>query len=228
MQSKKPQIPFEGFDEHNAVRIYESGLLPHWRQEGCTYFVTFRLADSIPKQVLVEIEEQHRNWLAHRGIDANSADWKRQLAKLSTSEQRVYEGQVGHSLNVALDLCHGSCCLKDERVSQQVASALDFFHDVRVLTGDFVVMPNHVHALMTPLPGHELEDILHSIKSFTANQINRLLESSGTLWQRDNYDHIVRDAEQLFAYQQYIAINPEKAFLRSGDYIHSRVEYAFS
>lgn len=225
---RKPPIPFLGFDECKAVRIYQGGLLPHWRQEGCTYFVTFRLADSIPKQVLAGIEEQRRNWLAHRGIDATSPSWKQQLSRLSSRDRRIFEKMVGHSLNVALDRCHGSCWLQEEQLARQIASALEHFDGVRVLTGDYIVMPNHVHALLTPLPGHELEDLLHSVKSFSANQINRLLKRSGTFWQRDNYDHIVRNIEQLVAYQQYIATNPQKAQLRPGNYTHSCAEYAFS
>ena len=86
-------------------------------------------------------------------------------------------------------------------------------------------MPNHVHALLTPIEDHELEDILQSIKGFTAREINQALKRNGGLWQRESYDHIVREAEQLQAYQQYIAANPSKANLRAGEYILSTAEY---
>ncbi len=86
-------------------------------------------------------------------------------------------------------------------------------------------MPNHVHALLTPMDGFELEDILHSIKSYTANKINQVLNQRGHFWQRESYDHIVRDTEQLQAYQDYIAANPSKAKLSKGEYILSRAEY---
>jgi REP element-mobilizing transposase RayT len=71
-------------------------------------------------------------------------------------------------------------------------------------------MPNHVHALVTPLPGHELSDILHSWKSFTANQINRLLGVSGAFWQKESFDHIVRSPDSMENFRRYIRDNPLK------------------
>ncbi len=221
----KSPIPFRGFDEHAYARIYEHGILPHWRQPGCTYFVTFRLADSIPESVLRELEYERSLWLKARGIDPAGSDWKRHFAKLPTNDRRIYEQLVGRVLNTSLDECHGACVLRASAIGNEVATALDHFHGSRVLTGDYVVMPNHVHALLTPQDGFELEQILHSIKSYTANQINRALNKKGQLWQRESYDHIVRDAEQLQAYQEYTAANPAKAQLPLGDYIHSRGEY---
>ena len=58
------------FDEYRAIRIYERNL-PHWRQDGCTYFVTFRLADSIPVGVRQELEHEKKLWLLRHGIAYN-------------------------------------------------------------------------------------------------------------------------------------------------------------
>ena len=224
IMSKAP-IPFRGFDERGEVRIYNHGILPHWRQRGCTYFVTFRLADSIPKPVLQELEYERTLWLKARGINPDDPDWKHRFALLPPEQRRLYERFVGRLLNKTLDDCHGSCALREPAIGKRVAAALDHFHGDRVFTGDFVVMPNHVHALLTPMDGYELEDVLHSIKSYTANEINRTLDLVGPFWQRDSYDHIVRDIEQLQAYQEYIAANPSKAKLTAGEYILSRAEY---
>jgi type I restriction enzyme R subunit len=218
-------ILFRGFDERGGVRIYNHGILPHWRQTGCTYFATFRLADSIPKRVLEELEYERTKWLAARGIHVQDPKWKHRFAKLPRAERSLYERLVGRLLNESLDECHGSCGLRDSLIASEVATALDHFHADRVMTGDFVVMPNHVHVLMTPLDGFELEDILHSIKSFTANKINRLDKRTGQFWQRESYDHIVRDIEQLQAYKAYIAANPSKAKLTAGEYILSQAKY---
>lgn len=86
-------------------------------------------------------------------------------------------------------------------------------------------MPNHVHALMTPVAPYELEKILQSIKGYSAVKINERLGREGTFWQRQSYDHIVRDVEQLFAFKRYISANPEKANLREG-FILADHEYA--
>lgn len=222
--SKSP-ICFQCFDEHGNVRIYDHGILPHWRQSGCTYFVTFRLADSLPQSVRREIESVREAWLRARGINVRADHWTAQFAALPAAERFVLERQLGRLLHQALDQCHGQCVLRDPAGAQIVATALEHFHGSRVWTGDYVVMPNHVHALLTPMNDNELEDVLHSIKSFTANRINERLQRSGVLWQRESYDHIVRDREQLHAYQAYIAANPAKAKLSSGEFLHAAADY---
>jgi type I restriction enzyme R subunit len=224
----KPPIPFRGFDDHGDVRMYYHGLLPHWRQAGCTYFVTFRLADSIPRDVLREIEHQRTQWLAARGIDSRNPNWHEALGELPLLERRLYEKLLGRLANESLGECHGCCALRDPAAALQVASALEHFHGGRVWTGDYVVLPNHVHALLTPQPGCELEELLQSIKSFSARQINRSRGESGTFWQRESYDHIVRDLQQLAAFQEYIAANPAKARLRPDEYVHSRASYVLA
>ena len=74
-------------------------------------------------------------------------------------------------------------------------------------------MPNHVHALLTPLPGFELSGILHSWKSFTAKAINRLLDRQGAVWQRESFDRYIRDAHHFGVAVDYIEQNPVAAGL---------------
>jgi type I restriction enzyme R subunit len=224
MRAKSP-IPFRGFDEHARVRVYRHGILPHWRQDGCTYFVTFRQADSLPQRVLADLEYERLLWLKNHRIDPDSPTWKSEFAKLSKADQRDYERRLGTVLNDLLDAGYGSCALRDARVANIVAESLDYFHDARCLTGDFAIMPNHVHVLMAPLLGFELESILHSIKSYTAVELNRIIGAKGTFWQRESYDHIVRDFEQLESFQQYIAANPEKARLNPCECVLSKATY---
>jgi (E)-4-hydroxy-3-methylbut-2-enyl-diphosphate synthase len=71
-------------------------------------------------------------------------------------------------------------------------------------------MPNHVHAILRPLPGHELEDIIQSWKSFTAKKANALLGQAGTFWQEEYYDHLIRDGEDFEAQVRYVLENPLK------------------
>jgi len=222
---EKEEIPFQGFNEYGEVRIYEHGILPHWRQEGCAYFVTFRLADSLPAQVVRELREQRHAWLRMRGINPEAKEWKREFARLGDEEQRDYERQTTDRLNRRLDEGYGSCVLRRAEVREIVAEGLDYFHGERTWTGDFVVMPNHVHVLMTPIPPFELEQVLGSIKGFSSKQINMELGRQGAFWQRESYDHIVRDAEQLEAFQRYIQNNPVKAKLSAGEYRYASAEY---
>lgn len=224
---RRAEIEFQAFDENCDLRIYYHGLLPHWRQKGCTYFVTFRLADSIPEAVLREIEYEESKWLEAHGIDRQLAIWKQRLVTLPRTIRRQFEQLVGKLVNCALDECHGSCILRNAEVAKQVESSLLHFDGKRIRTGDYVIMPNHVHVLITPLDDHDLEQVLRSVKSFTARSINTMLGSHGRIWQRESYDHIVRDREQLAAFQAYIAANPEKARLKLGSYLHRGAAYRF-
>jgi len=218
-------LPFREFDPEGEVWVYDHGVLPHWRQSNCTYFVTFRQDDAIPVAVANEIQTQRRLWLDRHSIDSDLPNWKKKLAALPDAEIRTYERLIGKMVNEKLDQGIGSCVLKQPEIATIVVDALKFFHETRVLTGDFILMPNHVHVLMRPLSGFELEDVLFSIKSFTANKINRLIGKEGRFWQRESYDHIVRDADQLEAFQHYTRLNPVKAGLSEGDFVYQATTY---
>jgi REP element-mobilizing transposase RayT len=217
---------FHPFDPLKAVRVYHRDL-PHWRQEGATYFVTFRQADSIPKGVLTQWEDERRAWLHAHGIDYEADDnaWRRELESLPDREQRAFTRMNARRLFRELDACHGSCLLRSQEASAVVADALLHFDRDRCRTGDFVVMPNHAHALLMPLPGHELEAILYSVKRFSSNRVNALHSREGRFWQKDNYDHIVRDLAELQRTREYIARNPAKAGLTTGEYHYYRSKW---
>lgn len=123
-------------------------------------------------------------------------------------------------LNTYLDEGHGSCALSNPRCQQIVVQGWRHFDGQRYELGDLVVMPNHVHLLVTPLPGYELEDILQSCKSHSAREINALCQRSGEFWQKHSYDHIVRNETEHTAYQRYIAENPIKARLAASHFTH--------
>ncbi len=80
----------------------------------------------------------------------------------------------------------------------------------------FSIMPNHVHVLVSPKQGVSLSQILHSWKSYSAHEINKELGRKGTVWQDENFDHIVRSVEQFSLYQQYIRENPAKGCVAPG------------
>src|SRR4051812_45063331 len=70
-------------------------------------------------------------------------------------------------------------------------------HEKRVLLHAVVVMPDHVHLLLSFLRNKTgdqftLSRVLHSIKGASAHSINKLLHRKGTLWQDESFDHIVR------------------------------------
>jgi REP element-mobilizing transposase RayT len=79
-----------------------------------------------------------------------------------------------------------------------------------------VIMPDHVHGLVQPLTSpqgagvFDLAEIIHSVKSFSVHQINRLRGRRGSLWQDGRYDRIVRDETEFLEKWQYIINNPLK------------------
>ena len=82
-----------------------------------------------------------------------------------------------------------------------------------------VIMPNHVHALFVQNPEWPLEKLTQSWKRFSASQINKILGRSGSLWQRDYFDRLVRDEEHFANCVRYIRRNPEKAGLSEGEFV---------
>jgi carbamoylphosphate synthase large subunit/REP element-mobilizing transposase RayT len=173
--------------------------LPHWQQDGSTYFVTFRLADSIPAAQLSKLLEDLAAWKQH-----HPEPWD--FKTYQDYHQRFHEAPEKW-----LDSGHGECLLARPDLRQIVVNALRHFDGERYILDDYVIMPNHVHVLVKPLAGHGLSQILHSWKSFTAKEINKAADRSGSLWQPESYDHIVRDWSNLVDTRDYIRRNPAKS-----------------
>ena len=104
--------------------------------------------------------------------------------------------------------------MSNPKVADLVANALLFFDGTRYLLHAWAVMPNHVHAVVTPFEPHGLMDILHSWKSYTSNRANEIVGRSGSFWHREYYDRIVRDERDLGDTIEYVLRNPEKAGLK--------------
>ena len=178
---------------------YSRGYLPHLDQPGIIQSVTFRLSDSVPAEVI--------------------AAWKSDLAIAGDDTQEgsnsvKFRQRVDHYL----DQGHGECWLSDDRIAELVESALLHFDGIRYRLLAWVVMPNHVHALIETFDGIPLDSVIHSWKSFTSKQANKILGRSGQFWMQDYFDRYIRDDNHLAAVTDYIEGNPVKASLaRSAD-----------
>lgn len=181
--------------------------LPHWQQGEACQFVTWRLADSLPKEKLDEWDAEKTGWLRFHPVP-----W-------DAPTDREYHERFSARVEDWLDKGHGECLLRNPDCAVLVSGALEHFDDERYELAGYVVMPNHVHALFRPFEGHNLKDILHSWKSFTAKKINALLSRRGSLWQEEYWDRIVRNERHLLACLCYMKINPVIAGLREGQYI---------
>ncbi|HMJ90548.1 MAG TPA: carbamoyl-phosphate synthase large subunit, partial [Candidatus Acidoferrum sp.] len=203
---------FQAFDERGEVQQTRRNL-PHWEQPGATYFVTFRLADSVPASLLAQWKEELEQWLHH-----HPKPWDSRAAY-------EYQQRFVESREDWLDQGHGGCLLRDATAAKIVADALMHFDDERYLLDSWVVMPNHVHVLFRPLEEHTISDILHSWKSFSAHEIKRACQpAEAHVWQDESFDRVVRDWEALQECRSYIGRNPEKAGLRAGEYLAGKEE----
>lgn len=195
------------FHEHQALRIHTRNL-PHWRQDHATYFVTFRQADSIPRSVWEQMKRDAQAW--NTRVNAHINEHGTLSDSLALEWEAFQRRQWIHAEQIA-DQCQGSCLLADSDVRQIVTDALMFFERERQTMHALVVMPNHVHLLVTPAPDWTLDQLTQSWKGFTARQINSHLGREGPLWQQESFDRIVRHETHFERVVRYIVENPKKA-----------------
>ncbi len=202
-----PPTPSNYLDRSKEIEKHRSASLPHWQQSEKLFFVTWRLADSLPQEKLAEWEKQKDRWLAE-----HPEPWDEE------TEQEYHE-TFSEQIDKWLDAGEGECVLKEPEIAAIVEGALLHFNGDRYDMESFVVMPNHVHVLFRLGDGFKLEDVIQTWKSFTAKKINSALGREGMLWQRDYWDRIVRSGKHAGHVRCYIVRNPEKARLREGEFI---------
>jgi REP element-mobilizing transposase RayT len=186
------------------VKIRERRL-PHLERENGIYFVTFRLADSVPQKVLNQIKAEREQ--AERVEDGNE--------RLSKNALRRISDVFSEKVEDYLDSGFGGCYLQNPEIAELTANSIKFFEGKKYRLFAWCIMPNHVHAVLQPFTNNSLSEILHSWKSFTAKEANRILEREGAFWQRESYDHLIRDSKDLTRIVQYVVENPSKAGLKS-------------
>jgi len=208
--------------------------LPHIHSPGATLFVTFRLAGSIPQSVLKEWKAE-KIWL--------DKEIQRVEKEAEQSKQSVVINQKARLLDFHRrwfkkfeDILHqeavGPTWLKGERVAKLVADSLHY-RDGNVYRLDaYCIMSNHVHVVFMPFLNESsisekrgsapllyesaeppLDAIMHSLKSYTAQEANKLLERSGSFWETESYDHEVRNNAEHQRIVRYVLNNPVKTRL---------------
>ncbi|HPK75968.1 MAG TPA: transposase [Candidatus Latescibacteria bacterium] len=194
------------YGRNSGAKMRRGAYLPHVTADNAMYAVTFRLADSMPRSLLDK-------WRAEREDILRSAQQAgRPLSAFGTRRLRdVFSREVDQHL----DRGAGACWLKDDSIAAVAARALRHFDGDRYLLLAWCVMPNHVHAVVQPEKGHELPDIVHSWKSFSAKRANEMLRRRGRFWHTEYYDHLIRNDRDLEHSVQYVLQNPEKAGLKN-------------
>ena len=171
---------------------HSRGYLPHFDGGDIAQTITFRLADSLPQAVLER--------------------WKRELA----GEPNVNgDSALRRRIDAYLDQGYGGCALRDGRVATMVQDSLLHFDGERYKLSAWVIMPNHVHLVLTPCIAWSLSRIVKDMKSFTSREANKVLNRRGQFWMEDYFDRYVRDAKHFANAIAYVENNPVKAQLCS-------------
>lgn len=196
---------FQGLRSDLPIEVYYRHL-PHWRQQGATYAVTFRLADALPREKIQQLQHWRDYWERTHEPPRSDKDWQE------------FASQINRQTEAWVDEGYGACHLRDPVFARTMADAFVYFQDQRSLTFCFCVMPNHCHVVVKPLEGFPLEDLLASWKGYVAFRINRARGQHGLIWEQESYDRIIRDEEHLMQVIQYIGQNPLKAQLPNSEW----------
>jgi len=194
--------------------------LPHIQPIGAAFFVTFRLKDSIPKAKI---------WQLKNAFDENVKQLKRNnnadLDFQLYNERKRFFAQYDALLDAMED---GPVFLKQPKIAKLVVNELYRFDDDLYKLVAYSIMPNHVHILIDTsiqipkyfdvskwesLEFEPLSNIMKKIKGPSAVYANRLLDRNGKFWQRESYDHYIRNAKEFNRVIAYILNNPVKAGL---------------
>jgi REP element-mobilizing transposase RayT len=210
VQSQNEKVPPASCRQACGLRIRHRGRLPHWEIGGGTYFVTFRLADSIPRRVADSYRFERNN------IIKTAEQLKRPLTDNELERLRkLYSKKIENYLDKGI----GKCYLRQHSIAQLTQDALEYLDNNRYRLYSWCIMPNHVHVVFQPFEGHSLDKTLHSWKSYTSTLANKLLNRSGAFWQREYYDHIIRNEKQFHRIIEYVLENPQKAGLKDWPWV---------
>jgi len=183
------------FDDRHQKELrnagwHSRGYLPHFDGIEIPQFITIHLADAIPGKVIKR--------------------WKEELRSLTHEQERIL---LQRRIEKYVDHGYGEALLKNASVAGMVQDSLLKFDGTRYRLFAWVVMPNHLHSLVTRFEGYKLKDIFHSLKSYTAHEANKTLHRTGQFWLEDYFDRYIRNAEHFRRTVQYIENNPVKAGL---------------
>lgn len=192
--------------------IYYHRNLPHYHMDGYPLFITFRLFGSLPVEVLAQLRAQ-------RELELKA------LKNKAAAERRAVEKIQFQRYDDWLDRCEfGPRWLQTESIAQIIAKEIHNLDGDRYRLVTYCIMPNHVHLLIESLVNEQanhrgksanypVTETLRLFKGRTARACNLELKRTGSFWQHESYDHIIRDEEELEQKILYVLNNPVKAGL---------------
>ncbi|MCM8525052.1 MAG: transposase [Lentisphaeraceae bacterium] len=220
-------------DEFKNSENWTKRFLPHYNAAGKFQMITYRLADSLPKTALSQLESELKPGAPH-------------------SDAGYTEAQRRRKIEYLLDQSLGSCILKYPDVAEKVIEAWKHHNNIKYALIAYVVMPNHVHILIETKPDSDLGKIIWSWKKYVSShvfgnpQYIEILKKCHSnlkeiyvdsrapdykkgfikpasecgaprinLWQREYWDRFIRDEKHFKKAIEYIHMNPVVAGLVS-------------
>ena len=215
---------------NHGYKPYYHRNLPHIQPPGATFFITFRLAGSIPRNILQQWKAEKLHFLKLQDdLRATEQDQRHRELERKRRWFRKFEETLDNAQN-------GPVWLKDDRIAKEVAESLHYRDGKVYRLVSYCIMANHVHVVFMPLPiqpsdvaqpvrlrsndaqpnrlcYNALSSIMQSLKGYTAWKANRILGRSGKFWHHESYDHVVRNPIELQRIVTYVLNNPIKAGL---------------
>lgn len=193
--------------------------LPHFQQPGQTYFVTWMLKDAVPRKALPDYSEK----LSFLKFQIQEAE-KNQLdsAKIGTIKKEYYKTRKKYiqAFDDLMDLQRiAEINLSRKENTDVLINTLQFFNGSKIYNYAFCIMPNHIHWVFETFSKDEkgnpvyLQDIMQSVKRFSANKINEIENRRGSLWQKESFETTIRNDKHLYNAIEYTINNPVKAGL---------------
>lgn len=204
--------------------------LPHWQPPQGTFFITYRLAGSIPVPVMKRLSDEYHESLKRITLTVPVPPEQEMelippetrhallnaLRKKKYTEWKRYFKKLDDFLDEKQNDPHW---LAIPSVAELVKESIHHRADRQYKLWAYTIMSNHVHILLTMLPNAPmLWKVLQEIKKYSGRSANQLLGLSGQFWERESYDHLVRDGTlngtgEFDRILWYILRNPVKAGL---------------
>ncbi len=201
---------FNTIGQENLKYSYRSQNLPHLYDIIQPIFITYRLKFTLPKSILHELS-----------IKKN--EWQKVYQTLSEHEKKNQQNIKDYTFFCSFDELISKSqevpqLLHRSDITDIIANAFRYFDNQHYELLSYCIMPNHVHVLILPIikpdvPVVSLAHINYSWKRYTANQINKILNRTGSLWQQESYDHLIKNDNEFYHTLEYIIENPVKAGL---------------
>ncbi len=194
---------------------YYRRKLPHIHPPEAVFFVTFRLAGSLPVHVVQQLRAQLRAEERHLRLRTPGDSYPRKRYEL----QKRFFGRYDDQLD---NLQYGPAWLRRPEIATIVQPELHRLNGTQYDLIAYCIMPNHVHLLVNMARFRSTGDApatsplsraLRILRGRTARFANQALNRTGKFWQDESYDHVVRDWAELERILRYIVYNPVKARL---------------